>query len=112
MRRTALFSLTYALLLATATARAEPPDVRGGLELLRAGRFEAARRSFERITRSDPEAPEGPFFEAFHLWWRLIDHPDDAATRLAMEERLAEAARRARALLDAPGGAERQRALV
>ncbi|HZI94002.1 MAG TPA: tetratricopeptide repeat protein [Patescibacteria group bacterium] len=85
------------------------PDVTPGIEALRAGRFDAARDAFAAITARDTQAPEGPFFQAFHLWWRLVDHPEDQALRQAMEERLSESARRASLLMDTPDPADRQR---
>lgn len=113
MRRSILFSATFALLTCAAEpARAAAPDVQPGLSALRLGRFEQARISFAQITAADPTAPEGPFFEAFQLWWRLIDHPDDAALRVAMEERLNEAARRGRLMLASQDRVEDERALV
>src|SRR5215510_6186436 len=100
MCRTVLFSMAFTLAATVESpAAASAPDVRPGLEALRLGRFEQARQSFAQISAADPEAPEGPFFEAFHTWWRLIDHPEDDALRQSMEERLVEAARRARLML-------------
>ena len=102
MLQTALVSLICLQLSSPAgSTLGAPPDLRPGQEALRAGRFDEARRAFSRITVEDPAAPEGPFFEAFHLWWRLLDHPEDEGLRLAMEERLREAGRRARSLLTA-----------
>ncbi|HEY3174404.1 MAG TPA: tetratricopeptide repeat protein [Candidatus Polarisedimenticolia bacterium] len=116
--------LTGIILLPAALAAADPaaapapagvPDVLPGLEALRAGRFEEARGRFERITASNAAAPEGPFFEAFQLWWRLLElSADDQSKelRLKMEERLKEAALRARALAVRDEGGAKERGLV
>src|SRR5262245_7573114 len=113
MNITRLFSLTSAISLALVSAAAgAPPDVSPGLDALRQGRFEEAEVGFARITAAAPAAPEGPFFEAFQLWWKLIDHPDDAALRLSMEERLASAAKSATLLVDDPDPSSRRRGLV
>src|SRR5678815_1782702 len=110
MSRIALLSLVYVMLPARAAAAVVTvPDVTPGIEALRAGRFDAARDAFAAITARDTLAPEGPFFQAFHLWWRLVDHPEDQALRQAMEERLSESARRASLLMDTPDPADRQR---
>ena len=110
MNKIALFSLVYVVLpWHAAVASATVPDVTPGIDALRSGRFDMARDTFAQITSRNSQAPEGPFFEAFHLWWRLADHPEDLALRQAMEERLSEAARRARLLMDADDQADRQR---
>jgi len=88
------------------------PDLHPGLVALRDGRFEEARACFARLSQTAPQSPEGPFFEAFEIWWRLIDRPEDATLRLSMEERLAEAGRRARLLQASQDPDERQRGLV
>src|SRR5215470_897228 len=113
MNRTRLFCAASVMTLALLTpAVAAPPDVLPGLDALRDGRFEEAQAGFSRIAAAAPSQPEGPFFEAFQIWWRLIDHPDDTALRLSMEERLGAAAQTAMQMADGSDPAERQRGLL
>jgi len=75
------------------------PTLAPGLESLRDGRLEEAGERFDGIAAAFPSEPEGPFFQAFRLWWRLVDKPkNQSSLRLRMEERLEEAARRAQEL--------------
>ncbi len=76
-----------------------PPASLEALSLLHQGRFDAASSAFAEISRRRPGDPEGPLFEALTIWWRLIDLPEDAELRAAIEERLAEAMRRAEDLI-------------
>ncbi len=69
------------------------------LSLLHQGRFDPAASAFAEISRRRPGDPEGPLFEALTIWWRLIDLPEDDGLRAAIEERLAEAMRRAEELI-------------
>ena len=41
-------------------------------EALRQGRFAQAGDRFALISRESPLAAEGPFFEAFLIWWRWM----------------------------------------
>jgi len=97
-----------ALLLAAlggvpAHASVEPsPGALEGMALLHQGRFDAASSTFAGISRSRPKDPEGPFFEAFVSWWRLLDRPKDSRTSEAFAERLKEGIRRGEDLLDGP----------
>ncbi|MFQ5700727.1 MAG: hypothetical protein ACE5HU_02670, partial [Acidobacteriota bacterium] len=111
MTKSLLFAVT---LLATGLPTvAAVPDVQPGLEALRSGRFEDARVLFDRIAAQEAAAPEGPFFQAFDLWWRLLDEPADAdALRRRMEDFLEEATRRADRMRSARDEATRERGLV
>ena len=92
---------------------ASPVDPRPGLEALRSGRFPEAWSRFDRLARETPSAPEGPFFQAFHLWWQILDEPrGQEAIRARMEERLEEAVRLARLLEAGDSASEEERALV
>jgi tetratricopeptide (TPR) repeat protein len=90
------------------------PDIAIGQQALRDGRFEVARVEFDRIASSANGAPEGPFFQAFLDWWKLLDHPrGNAELRLGMEDHLAEAAARAKQLVESSTNEqERERGLV
>ena len=113
MRPTHLISMAFMILAAApALAGSAGPDVGPGLEALRSGRFDEAGARFVQLSLQEPGAPEGPFYEAFQTWWRLIDRSADAALRLAMEQRLAESARRARAMESSDDADLRQRGLV
>ena len=90
-----------------------PPDVATGLEALRQGRFDEAGRWFDRVAFEAPAAPEGPFFQAFQIWWRLLDDPDDGgALRTRMEDRLEESARLAEVLTGSTDRQVRERGYV
>ena len=94
---------------------ASPGGVDVGIDALRQGRFAQAGDRFALISRESPLAAEGPFFEAFLIWWRLLDRTsleESRPLRLAMEERLAETVLRARAMADSPDPLIRQRALT
>ncbi|HKY34002.1 MAG TPA: tetratricopeptide repeat protein [Candidatus Polarisedimenticolia bacterium] len=97
------------------TAALGPPDgaagrLEEGLEAMRAGRFEEAELHFARLSKESPSAPEGPFFQAFEIWWKLLDRGRERpGMRDAMEERLAEAAARARLLRGSSDPSERER---
>ena len=96
-------------------ATSAPAGVDIGIEALRQGRFVRAGDQFALVSREAPQAAEGPFFEAFLLWWRLLDRtsPEEARPlRLAMEERLAETERRAREIARTSDPVVRQRALT
>ncbi len=77
-------------------------EARAGILLLHEGRFDAAEEAFTGISSRRPEDPEGPFFEAFVTWWRLLDGPKDPDRVRLFEERLQEGVRRAEALLPGP----------
>jgi len=97
----------------SAPVLAQPPDVGPGLQALRSGRFEEAERSFARLSHESPADPEGPFFQAFEMWWKLLDRSHDRPElRLRMEERLEEASERARVLQSAPDRDDQERGLV
>jgi tetratricopeptide (TPR) repeat protein len=89
------------------------PDVQPGLDALRAGRFEEAERRFSRLSRDVPEAPEGPFFQAFEMWWKLLDRfHDRPGMRLLMESKLDEASRRASLLTESDSPPDQERGLT
>ena len=92
-----------------------PAGVDAGLAALRQGRFQQAGDRFSLVSRQAPRDAEGPFFEAYLSWWRLLDRtaPQEVrALRQTMEERLAETVKRARARLDDPDPAGRGRAMT
>src|SRR5262245_34241017 len=92
-----------------------PVGVTSGIEALRQGRFARAGEQFALVSREAPLAAEGPFFEAFLLWWRLLDRTaaeEAKPLRLTMEERLVETERRARVNATATDPVTRDRALT
>lgn len=93
--------------------QAHSMDVESGLRALRTGRFEEAQRSFARLSQEAPDSPEGPFFQAFEMWWKLLDRSrEQPGVRLQMEERLEEAARRAQKLQSSPSAEDQQRGFI
>ncbi len=102
-----------ASLVVTVGQFAGRPEVAPGLEALREGRFDEAGRWFDRVASQTPGAPEGPFFQGFQIWWRLLDDPDDTgALRTRMEGRLEESARLAENLAGSTEQEVRERGLV
>jgi len=96
--------LTLAACGAGADASIQPsPEAIEGLTALHQGRFEAASAAFAEISRKKPDDPEGPFFEAFVLWWELLDHPKNEGAQREFETRLQEGIRRGEAMI---GGAD------
>lgn len=73
-----------------------------GMALLHQGRFDAAASTFAEISRQRPADPEGPFFEAFVTWWRLLDRPKDKEALRAFEVKLQEGIERGEAALEGP----------
>src|SRR5688572_17055204 len=108
-----LFVLLATEALLAGAAVAGVPDVQPGLDALRAGRFEEAERRFSRLSNEVPEAPEGPFFQAFEMWWKLLDRFNERpGLRLLMEAKLDEAARRATLLAESGSPSDQERGLT
>jgi len=108
-----LFMLLATQTLLAGAALAGVPDVQPGLDALRAGRFEEAERQFSRLSHELPEAPEGPFFQAFEMWWKLLDRfHDRPGLRILMEAKLDEAARRASLLAESGSSSDQERGLT
>jgi len=78
------------------------PEALAGISLLHQGRFDAASTAFAAISAGRPKDPEGPFFEAFVSWWRLLDRPKDIDSQKRFDDRLQESIARGEALLDGP----------
>jgi len=76
------------------------------ISLLHQGRFDAAAAAFAVISKRKPGDPEGPFFEAFVSWWRLLDQPKNRDAQRDFEAQLQEGIRRSEALLDGPEAAK------
>lgn len=90
-----------------------PPPFAASQELLRSGRFDEAASGFSAIAAERLDDPEGPFFEGFTLWWRLLDKPADReALQLRMEGHFGEAARRADRMAASEQPALRRRGLT
>ncbi|MBI3450999.1 MAG: tetratricopeptide repeat protein [Acidobacteria bacterium] len=87
------------------------PEALAGISLLHQGRFDAASAAFAVISSGRPLDPEGPFFEAFVSWWRLLDRPKDIEAQKRFDERLQDSIARGEALLDGPD-AQRGRILA
>lgn len=109
-----LLSIVVSIGLTVAVGQFAPrPEVAPGLEALREGRFDEAGRWFDRVTSQAPGAPEGPFFQAFQIWWRLLDDPDATGTlRARMEGLLEGSARLAEGLAGSTEQDVRERGLV
>src|SRR5262245_16672923 len=83
-----------------------------GLDAMRSGRFEEATGRFSTLAADDPADPVAPLLQGMSVWWRAQAGGDDSEAVPRVEERFAEAERRARAMAASQDPGPRTRGLT